>query len=85
MKLWGHPTRSLQSLQKSKTSISIMIVQQAIMVHNSIIDSTYDTIVFITLGVTILRLILRLRKKVMRNSSKSKSNQGVKMRTKTLK
>ena len=85
MILWGHPTRSLQSLQKSKTSISIMIVQQAIMVHNSIIDSTYDTIVFITLGVTILRLILRLRKKVMRNSSKSKSNQGVKMRTKTLK
>ena len=53
--------------------------------HNSIIDSTCDTIVFIVLGVTILRLIFRLRKKVMRNSSKSISNQGVKMRTKSSK
>ena len=53
--------------------------------HNSIIDSTCDTIVFIVLGVTILRLIFRLRKKVTRDSSKSISNQGVKMRTKTLK
>ena len=56
MILWGHPTRSLQSLQKSKTSISIMIVQQAIMVHNSIVDSTYDTIVLVELGETILNI-----------------------------
>ena len=62
-----------------------MTVQQAIMVHNSIIDSTCDTIVLVELGVTILRHIFRLRKKVMRNSSNSISNQGVKMRTKTLK
>ena len=85
MKLWEHPTRSLQSLQRFKTSISIMTIQQAIKVHNSIIDSTCDTIVLIILGVTILRLIFRLRKKVMRDSSKSISNQGVKMRTKTSK
>ena len=85
MKLWEHPTRSLQSLQRCKIIISIMTIQQAIKVHNSIIDSTCDTIVLVVLGVTILRLILRLRKKVMRNSSKSISNQGVKMRTKTLK
>ena len=85
MKLWGHPTRSLQSLQKSKTSINIMTNQQTIKVHNSIIDSTRDTIVLIVLGVTILRLIFRLRKKVVTDSSKSLSNQGVKMRTKTLK
>ena len=82
MKLWEHPTRSLQSLQRSKTIISIMTIQQAIKMHNSIIDSTCDTIVLIMLGVTILRLIFRLRKKVVRNSSKSISNQGVKMRTK---
>ena len=85
MKLWEHPTRSLRSLQRYKTIISIMTIQQAIKIHNSIMDSTYDTIVLIELGVTILRHILRLRKKVMRNSSKSISNQGVKMRTKTLK
>ena len=84
MKLWEHPTRSLQSLQKSKTIISIMTIQQAIKEHNSIIDSTCDTIVLVVLGVTILRLIFRLRNKVVRNSSKSISNQGVKMRTKTL-
>ena len=53
--------------------------------HNSIIDSTCDTIILIVLGVTILRLIFRLRKKVMRNSSKSISNQGVKMRIKSSK
>ena len=85
MKLWEHPTRSLQSLQRFKTIISIMIIQQAIKMHKSIIDSTCDTIVFITLGVTILRLIFRLCKKVMRNNSKSNSNQGAKMRTKALK
>ena len=62
-----------------------MTTQQTIKMHNSIIDSTCDTIVFIVLGVTILRLIFRLRKKVMRNSSKSISNQGVKMRTKSSK
>ena len=83
MKLWEHPIRSLQSLQRFKTIISIMTIQQAIKMHNSIVDSTCDTIVFIMLGVTILRLIFRLRKKVMRDSSKSISNQGVKMRTKT--
>ena len=44
--------------------------------HHSIIDLTYDTIVFIVLGVTFLRLFFRLRKKVMRDSSKSISNQG---------
>ena len=82
MKLWEHPTRSLQSLQRYKTIISIMTIQQAIKVHNSIIDSTCDTIVLIILGVTILRLIFRLRKKVVRDNSKSISNQGVKMRTK---
>ena len=38
--------------------------------HNSIIDSTYDAIVLIVLGVTILRHFFRFRKKVMRNSSK---------------
>ena len=85
MKLWEHPTRSLQSLQRCKTIISIMTIQQAIKVHNSIIDSTCVTIVLVVLGVTILRLIFRLCKKVMRNSSKSISNQGMKMRTKTLK
>ena len=85
MKLWEHPTKSLQSLQRYKTIISIMIIQQAIKMHNSIIDSTYDNIVLIMLGVTILRLIFRLRKKVVRNSSKSISNQGVKMITKSLK
>ena len=37
------------------------------------------------LAVTILRLIFRIRKKVVRNSSKSISNQEVKMRTKTFK
>ena len=52
-----------------------MTIQQAIKVHNSIIDSTCDTIVLIVLGVTILRLIFILRKKVMRDSSKSISNQ----------
>ena len=85
MKLREHPTRSLQSLQRFKKIISIMTIQQAIKIHNSIIDSTCDTIVLIMLGVTILRLVFRLRKKVMRDSSKSISNQGVKMRTKTLK
>ena len=85
MKLWEHPTRSLQSLQRFKSIISVMTIQQAIKMHNSIIDSTCDTIVLIMLGVKILRLIFRFRKKVMRNSSKSISNQGVKMRTKTLK
>ena len=85
MILWEHPTKSLQSLQRFKIIISIMIIQQAIKIHNSIIDSTYDTIVLIVLGETILRLFFRLRKKVMRNSSKSISNQGMKMRTKTLK
>ena len=53
--------------------------------HNSVIDSPCDTIVLIVLEVTILRLIFRLRKKVVRDSSKSISNQGVKMRTKTFK
>ena len=85
MKVWEHPTRSLQSLQRFKTIISIMTIQQAIKMHNSIIDSTCDTIVLVVLGVTILRLIFRLHKKVVRNSSKSISNQGVKMRTRTLK
>ena len=85
MKLWEHPTRSVQSLQKSKTSISIMTIQQAIKMHNSIIDSTCNTIVLIVLGVIILRLVFRLCKKVMRDYSKSISNQGVKMRTKTSK
>ena len=84
MKLWEHPTRSLQSLQRFKTIIRIMTIQQAIKVHN-FIDPTCDTIVLVVLGVTILRLVFRLRKKVMRNSSKSKSNQGVKMRTTALK
>ena len=85
MKLWECPTRSLHSLQRFETIISIMITQQTIKMHNSIIDSTCDTIVFIVLGVTILRLIFRLRKKVVRDSSKSISNQEVEMRTKTLK
>ena len=85
MKLWEHPTRSLQSLQRFKSIISVMTIQQAIKMHNSIIDSTCDTIILIVLGITILRLIFRLCKKVMRDSSKSISNQGVTMRTKTLK
>ena len=85
MKLWEHPTRSLQSLQRFKTIISMMTIQQSIKMHNSIIDSTCDTIVLIILGITILRLIFRLRKKVVRNSSKGMSNQGVEMRTKILK
>ena len=85
MKLWEHPTRSLQSLQRSKTSINIMTIQQNTKYAQPFIDSTCDTIVLIILGVTILRLIFRLRKKVMRNSSKSISNQGVKMRTRTSK
>ena len=85
MKLWEHPTRSLQSLQRFKTIISIMTIQQSIEMHNSIFDSTYDTIVLIILGVTILRLFFRSRKKVMRDSSKSITNQEVKMRTKSLK
>ena len=85
MKLWEYPTRSLQSLQRFKTIISIMTNQQAIKMHNSSIDSTCDTIVLIVLGVIILRLIFRLRKKVVRNNSKSMSNQGVEMRTKILK
>ena len=85
MKLWEHPTRSLQSLQKSKTSISIMTVQQNNKGAHSIIDSTCETIVLIILGITILRLFFRLRKKVMKNSSKSILNQRVEMRTKTLK
>ena len=85
MKLWEYPTRSLQSLQRFKTIISIMTNQQAIKMRNSSIDSTCDTIVLIILGVTILRPIFTLHKKVVRNSSKSISNQGVKMRTKTLK
>ena len=84
MKLWEHPTRSLQSLQKSKTNINIMTNQQTIKVYNSIIDSTRDTIVLVVLGVTILKLVFRLRK-VMRNNSKSMSNHGVNIRTKTLK
>ena len=29
MKLWEHPTRSLQSLQRFKTSRSIMTIQQS--------------------------------------------------------
>ena len=85
MKLWSNPTRSLQSLQRFKTIISIMTIQQAIKVHNSIIDTTCDTIVPIVLGVPILRLVFKLHKKVVWNSSKSISNQGMKMRTKTLK
>ena len=83
MKLWEHPTRSLQSLQRFKTIISIMTVQQSNKGAHLIIDSTCDTIILIILRVTILRLILRFHKKVMRNSSKSISNQGVKMRTKS--
>ena len=83
MKLWEHPTRSLQSLQRFKTIISIMTIRQSIKMHNSIINSTCDTIALIILGVTFLRLFFRLRKKVMRNSSKSILNQGVKMRTKS--
>ena len=74
MILWEHPTRSIQSLQRFKTIISIMTIQQAIKVHISIIDLTCDTIVLIVLGVTILRLIFRLHKKVVRDSSKSISN-----------
>ena len=85
MKLWEHPTRSLQSLQRFKTIITIMTIQQSIMMHNPIIDSTCDTIALIILGVTILRLFFRLRKMVMRDSSKSISNQGVKIRTKSSK
>ena len=85
MKLWEHPARSLQSLQRFKTIISIMTIQQSIEMHNSIFDSTCDTIVLIILGVTILRLFFRSRKKVMRDSSKSITNQEVKMRTKSLK
>ena len=85
MKLWEHPTRSLQSLQRFKTTISIMTTQQTIKMHNSIINSPCDTIVLIAPGITILRLIFRDRKKVARSSSKSISNQGVKMRTKTSK
>ena len=85
MKLWEHPTRSLQSLQRFKTIISIMTIQQSIEMHNSIFDSTCDTIVLIILGVTIIRLFFRSRKKVMRDSSKSITNQEVKMRTKSLK
>ena len=85
MKLWEHPTRSLQSLQRCKTIISIITIQQAIKVHHSIIDSTCHTIVLIVLGVTILRVIFKLHKKVVRNTSKSISNQRVKMRTKTSK
>ena len=53
--------------------------------HNSIIDLTCNTIVLMVLGVTIIILIFRLHKKVMRNSSKSISNQGVKMRIKSSK
>ena len=82
MKLWANPIRSLHSLQRSKTSINIMTIQQAIKMNNSIIDSTCDTIVLTVPGITILRLIFRLCKKVMMNSYKSISNQGVKMRTK---
>ena len=85
MKLWEHPTRSLQSLQRFKTIISIMTIRQSIKMHNSIINLTCDTIVFIVLGVTILRLFFRSRKKVMRDSSKSITNQEVKIRTKSLK
>ena len=85
MKLWEYPTRSLQSLQRFKTTISIMTTQQTIKMHNSIINSPCDTIVLIAPGITILRLIFRERKKVVRSSSKSISNQGVKMRTKSLK
>ena len=85
MKLWELPTRSLHSLQRFKTIISIMTNQQSIKMHNSIIDSTCDTIVLIILGVTILRLFFRSRKKVMRDSSKSITNQDVKRRTKSLK
>ena len=85
MKLWEHPTRSLHSLQRFKTIISIMTIHQAIKVHYSIINSTCDTIVLMMLGVKILRLIFILRKKVVRNSSKGMSNQGVEMRTKILK
>ena len=84
MKLREHPTRSFQSLQICKTIISIMTIQQAIKMHNSIIDLTCDTIVLVVLGVTILILIFGLCKKVIGDSSKSISNQGVKMRTKTL-
>jgi len=62
-----------------------MTIQQSIEMHNSIFDSTCDTIVLIILGVTILRLFFRSRKKVMRDSSKSITNQEVKMRTKSLK
>ena len=85
MKLWKHPTRSLQSLQRFKTIISMMTIQQSIKMHNSIIDSTCDTIILIILGIKILRLFFRSRKKVMRDSSKSITNQEVKMRTKSLK
>ena len=52
-----------------------MTIQQATKIHNSIIDSTCYTIVLIRLGVRILRLIFRSRKKGMRDSSKSISNQ----------
>ena len=85
MKLWEHPTRSLQSLQRFETIISTMTTQQTIKMHNSIINSPCDTIVLIAPGITILRLIFRERKKVVTRSSKSISDQRVKMRTKTLK
>ena len=81
----GTPNKIIAIITKIQTIISIMINQQAIKMHNSIIDSTYDTIILIVLGVKILRLIFRLRKKVMRNNSNNISNQGVEIRTRTLK
>ena len=48
-----------------------MTNQRTIKTHNSIIDSTCDTIVLVVLWVTILRLIFRLHNKVVRNSFKS--------------
>ena len=79
MKLWSNSTRSLQSLQRSKSSISIITNQLS--THHS----TCDTIVLFIVRVEILKLIFQRRKKVVRKGSNSIANQGVKMRTSTFK
>jgi hypothetical protein len=47
-----------------------MIIQQAIKVHKTIIDSTCDTIVLFIPRVKIAKLLFRFRKKGVRNGSK---------------
>jgi hypothetical protein len=70
-----NPMRLLQSLQRSKSSINIMITNGTLKVHTSNIESIGNTIVLFIPRVRILKLLFCLHKKVVREDSKSISRQ----------